>query len=46
MQQVAFVDCSEYPHQPHFVPGVVDASLANQTFRQYISLSMKARKSG
>jgi len=46
MEQVGFVDCNEYPHEPHFIPGVVDASLANQPFGQYISLNMKARKPG
>ncbi|MGE8106565.1 class I SAM-dependent methyltransferase [Allorhizobium sp. NPDC080224] len=46
MEQVGYVDCSEYPHEPHFIPGVVDASLANQPFGEYISLNMKARKPG
>lgn len=46
MEQVGYVDCAEYPHEPHFIPGVADTSLANQPFGQYISLNMKARKPG
>ena len=46
MEQCGFEDCSEYPHEPHFIAGIEDASLAKQPFGQYISLNMKARKPG
>jgi len=36
--------CEEYPHEPHFVPGTVDASVANATFGEYFSLNMMARR--
>lgn len=44
LEQVGFVECEEYPHEPHFVPGTVDASVANATFGEYFSLNMMARR--
>lgn len=44
LKQCGYVDCEEYPHEPHFVPGTVDASVANAPFGEYISLNMMARR--
>lgn len=44
LEQVGFVDCAEYPHEPHFVPGTVDASLAFEPFGEFLSLNMIARR--
>lgn len=34
----------EYPNEPHFVPGTVDASVDKKTFNDYISLNVVAGK--
>ncbi|MGO4412130.1 methyltransferase [Cupriavidus sp. KB_39] len=44
LEQCGFEQCEEYPHEPHFVPGAVDASIANATFGEYFSLNMMARR--
>jgi hypothetical protein len=44
MSSVGFEDLHEYPHEPHFMPGLIDASLAKEPFGQYLSLNMFARK--
>ncbi|PWK37718.1 class I SAM-dependent methyltransferase [Cupriavidus plantarum] len=44
LEQCGFEQCEEYPHEPHFVPGTVDASVANATFGEYFSLNMMARR--
>jgi len=44
LEQCGFEQCEEYPHEPHFVPGAVDASVANATFGEYFSLNMMARR--
>jgi SAM-dependent methyltransferase len=44
LEQCGYEKCEEYPHEPHFVPGTVDASLANQPFGEYLSLNMMARR--
>ena len=45
LEQCGFENCQEYPHVPHFVPDVVDASVANEPFGVYFSLNMMATKS-
>jgi SAM-dependent methyltransferase len=44
LDDIGFENVSEYPHQPHFVPGTVDASLAHEPFGQYLSLNVLAVK--
>jgi predicted SAM-dependent methyltransferase len=44
LEQCGYVDCAEYPHEPHFVPGTVDASVANAPFGEYFSLNMMAKR--
>jgi predicted SAM-dependent methyltransferase len=44
LEAAGFDEISEYPHQPHFIPGVRDASLASEPFGEFISLNIKARK--
>ena len=44
LEGVGFVDIAEYPHAPHFIPGVVDASLAKEPFGEFLSLNVVARK--
>lgn len=44
LESVGFADIEEYSHVPHFIPGVEDASMANATFGEYISLNVKAIK--
>lgn len=44
LEKVGFAQISEYPHEPHFVPGVNDASLAHEPFGQFLSLNVLARK--
>jgi hypothetical protein len=44
LESVGYIDIEEYPHFPHFIPNLVDASLANEPFKEYISLNIKARK--
>jgi predicted SAM-dependent methyltransferase len=36
--------CEEYSHEPHFVPGTIDASLAKEPFGEFFSLNMMARR--
>lgn len=44
LDKIGFVDIAEYPHEPHFVAGVVDASLAKEPFGEFLSLNVVARK--
>jgi predicted SAM-dependent methyltransferase len=41
---IGYVDVAEYCHEPHFVPGVVDASQVKEPFGQFLSLNVVARK--
>ena len=41
---IGYVDIAEYPHEPHFIPGVTDASLAKEPFGEFLSLNVVARK--
>lgn len=44
LEQAGFEGIEEYPHEPHFIPGFVDASLANEPFGDFISLNIMARR--
>jgi len=44
LEQVGFENCVEYPHEPHFIEGVVDASMAKEPFGQFFSLNIMASK--
>ena len=44
LERNGFSDCEEYPHEPHFVPGTVDASLAKEPFGEFLSLNMVATR--
>lgn len=44
LEGIGFIDVIEYPHEPHFIPGTVDASLANEPFGEFLSLNVLARK--
>jgi SAM-dependent methyltransferase len=41
---IGFTGVSEYPHEPHFIPGVVDASLAKEPFGEFFSLNVVCKK--
>jgi len=43
MEQAGFMNISEYPHEPHWL-GIKDASLANEPFKEYLSLNISAMK--
>jgi hypothetical protein len=44
MEQQGFSGISEYPNEPHFLPGIVDASIDKKTFDRYISLNIIGKK--
>ncbi|MFC1591402.1 methyltransferase domain-containing protein [Thermodesulfobacteriota bacterium] len=44
MENIGYAEMCEYPHEPHFIPGVKDASLAHEPFAEYLSLNIKAVK--
>ena len=44
LEQVGFEEVKEYPHEPHFVDGFKDASLAHEPFGKYLSLNVSAKK--
>lgn len=44
LDEIGYVDIAEYPHEPHFIPGVADASLAKEPFGKFLSLNVVARK--
>lgn len=44
LENIGFVNVEEYAHEPHFVSGVVDASLAKEPFGEFLSLNIKANK--
>lgn len=44
LELCGYEKCEEYPHEPHFVPGTEDASIANAPFGEYFSLNMMARR--
>jgi predicted SAM-dependent methyltransferase len=45
LESSGFVAITRYPHLPHFIPGVVDNSLANKPFGEFISLNVLGKKS-
>ena len=44
LESSGFIEIEKYPHTPHFIPGLLDNSLAMEPFGEYISLNIKARK--
>lgn len=44
LKDAGFGGIEEYSNSPHFIDGVVDNSMANQPFGEYISLNLKAYK--
>lgn len=44
LEDAGFQDVAEYPHAPHFIPGVEDGSLGNVPFGEYFSLNVRAVK--
>jgi len=44
LEGIGFVDVQEYPHEPHFLKDVTDASLAKEPFGEFLSLNVVARK--
>ena len=46
LENTGFEGVQEYPHEPHFVPGFVDASLAKEPFGKFLSLNVVALKPG
>ena len=44
LEEIGFTDIREYPHEPHFVSGVADASLAKEPFGEFLSLNVVATK--
>ena len=42
--EIGYVNIAEYPHEPHFIPGVMDASLAKEPFGKFLSLNVVAHK--
>lgn len=44
LKKIGFEEIEEYPHEPHFVAGVADASLAKEPFGRYLSLNVIAKK--
>jgi len=44
LEGIGFADIQEYSHEPHFVPGAADASLAHEPFGEFLSLNVVASK--
>lgn len=44
LERMGFVNVHEYPHEPHFLLGVKDASLAKEPFGEFLSLNVIATK--
>ena len=44
LEGMGFINVHEYPHEPHFVAGVRDASLAKEPFGEFLSLNVIATK--
>lgn len=44
LEGIGYTQVAEYPHEPHFVSGVVDASMAKEPFGEFLSLNVMARK--
>jgi hypothetical protein len=44
LEGAGFEAVRPYPHAPHFIPGLKDASLATEPFGEYLSLNVRARK--
>lgn len=44
LENIGFVDVREYAHEPHFVSGARDASMAKEPFGEYLSLNVVCRK--
>jgi hypothetical protein len=40
LESCGLSDCREYPHEPHFINGLQDGSLAKEPFGEYLSLNM------
>jgi predicted SAM-dependent methyltransferase len=45
LKSCGFICIERYPNYPHFIPGIIDNSLATEPFGEYISLNIMARKS-
>ena len=46
LEDADFTGVEEYPHEPHFIPEMRDASLAKEPFGEFLSLNVLARKPG
>ena len=44
MEQSGIENFSEYPHEPPFIPDVIDDSMAKEPFGQHFSLNITAKK--
>lgn len=44
LKDAGFREVEQYEHSPHFIEGVIDNSLANAPFGEYISLNVRAVK--
>ena len=44
LEALGFEEVREYPHEPHFIVGLEDASLANAPFGEMLSLNVMARR--
>ena len=44
LEDIGYINVSEYQHEPHFIPGAVDASLAKEPFGTFLSLNVVAHK--
>ena len=44
LEGLGFTEVREYPHEPHFIGGLYDASLAKEPFGEMISLNLMAVK--
>jgi SAM-dependent methyltransferase len=44
MEKIGYVSISEYPHEPHFVENIIDASQAREPFGEFVSLNLIAKK--
>jgi predicted SAM-dependent methyltransferase len=44
LEGLGYTDVREYPHEPHFIQGMMDGSLAQEPFGEMISLNVAARR--
>jgi SAM-dependent methyltransferase len=42
LENIGFINIEEYVHEPHFVSGATDASLAKEPFGEFLSLNIKS----